>query len=168
MRLEDCPAWTTYPGKNSKAYYAEGIFTGYRHYDKNKIMPLFPFGFGLSYTTFKYDNLKLSSAVMQSGETLQVSVEVTNTGTLTGKEIVQLYVGETKAYLPRPVKELKNFCKVELQPGQTRTVTFTVTAQDLSFFDARARAWKSVPGVFEIFCGASSRQGLTVKFEYKK
>lgn len=167
VRLEDCPAWPSYPGVDGTAAYAEGVLTGYRHYEKQRVAPLFPFGFGLSYTTFGYANLRLSSTTLRSGETLQVSVEVTNTGARAGKEAVQLYVGDLAASVTRPLKELKDFCKIELQPGQTRTVTFALTTRDLSFYDVAAAAWKAEPGTFEIFCGTSSQQGLTAQFEFR-
>jgi beta-glucosidase len=166
VRLEDCPAWKTYPGIDHKAHYREGLCTGYRHYDQHNVRPLFPFGFGLSYTTFKYDNLKLSSINMRPADTLQVSVDVTNTGGRTGKEAVQLYIGDVPAGGPRPIRELKDFCKVELRPGEKKTVSFTVTTPNLAFFDVRTNSWKVEPGTFEIMCGPNSQEGLKATFTY--
>lgn len=123
---------------------------------KNK--PVFPFGYGLSYTTFAYSNARLD------GNTL--SVDITNTGSREGKEVVQLYVADRKASLIRPVKELKAFCKVALQPGETKTVQFTITDDMLSFFDPEAHQWTVEPGVFDLLIGASSgdiRQSVAYK-----
>src|SRR6266566_6504594 len=105
-------------GGDGKVYYGEGLFVGYRYYDKKKIAPLFPFGFGLSYTTFAYGSLSLSAQKIGPDDLLQVSVEITNTGQRTGKEIVQVYVRDEQASLGRPEKELKRFAKVQLEPGE--------------------------------------------------
>ena len=137
-----------YPGVDDQVYYKEGIYVGYRHFDTRKVKPQFPFGFGLSYTTFKYGKPTLS------GNT--VSVAVTNTGTREGKETVQLYVGDVKCSVDRPVKELKGFEKVSLAPGETKTVSFTIAPRDLQFFDEATHQWKSEPGKFKLYIGASS------------
>ena len=137
-----------YPGVDDQVYYKEGIYVGYRHFDTRKVKPQFPFGFGLSYTTFKYGKPTLS------GNT--VSVAVTNTGTREGKETVQLYVGDVKCSVDRPVKELKGFEKVSLAPGETKTVSFTIAPRDLQFFDEATHQWKSEPGKFKFYIGASS------------
>ncbi|MDD6895485.1 MAG: glycoside hydrolase family 3 C-terminal domain-containing protein [Prevotellaceae bacterium] len=137
-----------YPGVDDQVYYKEGIYVGYRHFDTRKVKPQFPFGFGLSYTTFKYGKPTLS------GNT--VSVSVTNTGTREGKETVQLYVGDVKCSVDRPVKELKGFEKVSLAPGETKTVSFTIAPRDLQFFDEATHQWKSEPGKFKLYIGASS------------
>ena len=137
-----------YPGVDDQVYYKEGIYVGYRHFDTHKVKPQFPFGFGLSYTTFKYGKPTLS------GNT--VSVSVTNTGTREGKETVQLYVGDVKCSVDRPVKELKGFEKVSLAPGETKTVSFTIAPRDLQFFDEATHQWKSEPGKFKLYIGASS------------
>ena len=157
VRLEDNPAYINYPGENGKVRYGEGIFVGYRYYDKKKIDPLFPFGHGLSYTTFKYGNLKLSAASVTPNQTLQVKVDVKNTGKVAGKEIVQLYVRDVKSTFARPEKELKAFEKVELKPRQTKTITFTLDREAFWYFDTRKNAWATEPGEFEILVGASSR-----------
>jgi len=157
VRLEDNPAYINYPGENSKVRYGEGIFVGYRYYDKKKLAPLFPFGHGLSYTTFKYSNLKIGARSISSNATLKVKVDITNTGKLAGKEIVQLYVCDVKSTFARPEKELKAFEKVELQPKQTKTITFTLDREAFWYFDVVQNAWSIEPGEFEILVGASSR-----------
>ena len=157
VRLQDNPAYTNYPGENGKVRYGEGIFVGYRYYDKKDIAPLFPFGHGLSYTTFKYSNLRLSAKSITPCQTLKVKVDVTNTGKVAGKEVVQLYVRDVKSTFARPEKELKAFQKVELEPGQTKTVTFTLDREAFWYFDAGKNAWATEPGEFEILVGASSR-----------
>src|SRR5439155_9320786 len=123
VRLEDNPAYINYPGENGRVRYGERIFVGYRYYEKKKVEPLFPFGFGLSYTSFAYDNLRLSTDVLAPGKRLTVSVDVTNTGQRAGQEVVQLYVHDVASRLARPPKELKGFAKVALAPGETKTVT---------------------------------------------
>ena len=136
-----------YPGIHDQVYYKEGIYVGYRHFDTRKVQPRFPFGFGLSYTTFKYGKPTIS------GNT--VSVSVTNTGKREGKEIVQFYVGDEKCSVDRPTKELKGFEKVSLAPGETKTVSYTISPRDLQFYDEATHQWKSEPGKFKIYVGAS-------------
>jgi beta-glucosidase len=155
--LEDNPAYINYPGENGKVHYGEGIFVGYRYYDKKNLAPLFPFGHGLSYTKFKYGNLKLSAKSITPNDTLKVKVDVTNTGKVAGKEIVQLYVHDVKSSFARPEKELKAFAKVELKPEQTKTVTFTLNREAFWHFDSGKNAWSTESGEFEIWVGASSR-----------
>lgn len=148
--------------------YNEGIFVGYRWAEKNKITPLFPFGHGLSYTTFAYGTPVASSKTITADGNIQVSLTVKNTGSVAGKEIVQLYIGDEKASVPRPVKELKGFQKVELLPGEEKEVVFTITDNDLKFFDAAAHAWKAEPGKFKAYIAASATDvRSTVTFEYK-
>jgi beta-glucosidase len=156
-RLEDNPAFinVSYPGCR-EVNYGEGIFVGYRFYDKKAIEPLFPFGYGLSYTTFAYGKAKAPKKV-KAGQPLEVSVTVMNTGKVAGKEIVQLYVADLKASLPRPPKELKGFVKIELQPGESQMVTFTLDQRALSFYDPYKKQWVAEPGEFELLIGASSR-----------
>lgn len=137
--------------------YREGIFVGYRWADKNKIQPLFPFGHGLSYTTFDYGKATIDKTEGTADDVFTVSFPVTNTGDRAGREIVQLYVSDLKTTLPRPVKELKGFKKISLEPGQTETVTFEISRDDLSYFDADKHAWVVDPGKFEALVGASSR-----------
>ena len=156
MRLEDTPTYTDFPGENGKIYYGEGIFVGYRYYDKKKVAPMFPFGFGLSYTTFDYGPLSLSAREIGPDDTLQVSVEVTNIGQLTGKEVVQLYVHDQQASLQRPEKELKAFAKVHLEPGERKAVTMTIARDALAYYDDLAHEWVAEAGEFEVLVGASS------------
>lgn len=137
--------------------YNESIFVGYRWSDKEKLQPLFPFGYGLSYTTFKYGKATADARTMASDGTLTLRVPITNTGSRPGAEVVQLYISDKKSSLPRPVKELKGFSKVALAPGETKTVSFTIDRQALSYFDADRHAWVAEPGDFEALIGASSR-----------
>ena len=157
VRLEDNPAYINYPGENGKVRYGEGIFVGYRYYDKKDIDPLFPFGHGLSYTRFKYSNLRLSAESITPDQTLKVKVDISNTGKAAGKEIVQVYVRDVKSTFARPDKELKAFAKVEIKPGKTKTVTFTLDREAFWYFDTVRNAWSIEPGEFEILVGASSR-----------
>jgi beta-glucosidase len=157
VRLEDNPAYINYPGENSQVRYGEGIFVGYRYYDTKKLAPLFPFGHGLSYTSFKYSNLRLDKKSLNPNETLTVKVDVTNTGKVTGKEVVQLYVHDVKATMARPEKELKAFAKVELKPKQKKTVTFTLDREAFWYFDTLKNAWSTEAGEYEVWVGGSSR-----------
>jgi beta-glucosidase len=157
QRLEDNPAFINYPGENGRVRYGEGIFVGYRYYDKKKVEPLFPFGFGLSYTSFSYSNLALSATAIAPDEGLTVSLEVTNTGQRPGQEVVQLYVRDVTARLARPPKELKGFAKVNLRPGETQTVTLTLERQALAYWDDAQQAWVAEAGEFELLAGNSSQ-----------
>lgn len=136
--------------------YNEGIFVGYRFTDKNKLKPTFPFGHGLSYTEFKYGKATIDRTSGTSDDTFTVTVPVTNIGDRAGKEIVQLYISDLKSTLPRPVKELKGFKKISLQPGETADVKFEITADALKFFDPDKHAWVCEPGAFEALIGASA------------
>jgi beta-glucosidase len=156
-RLEDTPAYINYPGENGQVLYGEGLFAGYRYYDKKRIEPLFPFGYGLSYTTFEYSDLTLDAPEYGLHDEIQVAVDVANVGTRAGKEVVQLYVRDVEARLVRPEKELKAFQKVMLQPGETKTVRFTLDREALSFYDPRQEQWVAEPGQFEVLVGSSSR-----------
>ncbi|RLD62846.1 MAG: glycosyl hydrolase, partial [Bacteroidetes bacterium] len=129
----------------------------YRHWDKYEIEPLYEFVFGLSYTTFEYSNLKLSSEKMMQNDTLEISVTVKNTGKLDGDEVVQLYVSDKKASVEREVKSLKGFARVSLKVGESKTVSFKINKNDLSFYDVKNKAWKAEKGKFEVLIGASSR-----------
>jgi beta-glucosidase len=157
VRLQDNPAYINYPGENGKVRYGEGIFVGYRYYDRKGIAPLFPFGHGLSYTTFKYSNLRLSAKALTPNELLKVRVDVTNTGKVAGKEVVQLYARDVESSVARPEKELKSFAKVELAPKQTKTVTFTLDREAFWYFDVIRNTWMVEAGDFEILVGSSSR-----------
>lgn len=156
-RLEDTPAFlnAAYPGCR-EVRYGEGIFVGYRYYDARQIEPLFPFGHGLSYTTFTYSGLKLPRKV-RPGETVTVTLTVTNSGQVAGKEVVQLYLADPQSSLPRPPKELKGFVKVALAPGESRTVTLTLDERALSFYDPAQKRWVAEAGEFEVLIGSSSR-----------
>ena len=156
-RLEDTPTSLDFPGENGKISYGEGIFVGYRYYEKKKVAPLFPFGFGLSYTTFSYSPLRLSAQQISPGDTLQVSVDVTNTGQRAGKEIVQFYVHDEQASLQRPEKELKGFAKVQLEPGERKTVTLPFARNALAYYDDLTHEWVAEAGEFEVLVGASSQ-----------
>jgi beta-glucosidase len=157
VRLEDNPAYINYPGENGKVRYGEGIFVGYRYYEKKKLAPLFPFGHGLSYTDFKYSNLRLSTEQATPEQGLDVSLEVTNKGKRAGKEIVQLYVRDIKSSLARPERELKAFAKVDLAPRETKTINFHLDREAFWFFDPAENGWGIEPGEMEILIGASSQ-----------
>lgn len=156
QRIEDTPSYLSYFGEGDRVEYREGIFVGYRYYDKKKIEPLFPFGHGLSYTTFEYSDLTFSKQEMRDDDCLDVCVTVKNTGARAGKEIVQLYVGDVESTAIRPVKELKNFAKVELAPGELKTVTFTLDKRAFAYYDVELKDWRVETGTFEIMIGKSS------------
>lgn len=164
VRLDDVGAHAVgeYPGTKRAdsdivdIRYNEGVMVGYRWFDTKKIRPLFAFGHGLSYTTFGYGKLSADASKIGPDGAMTLSVDVTNTGSRAGAETVQLYISDTKASVKRPAKELKNFAKIYLEPGQTKTVTFTVRPSDLAFFDAGAHAWKAEPGEFRAHVGAAS------------
>lgn len=136
--------------------YNEGIYVGYRFIDKNKLIPTFPFGHGLSYTTFDYGETQVPKIFAKGDDKIEVSIPITNTGDRKGKETVQLYVRDVKSSVDRPVKELKSFKKIELNPGETKNVTFDLGRDALSYFDADSHEWVMEPGEFEILIGASS------------
>jgi len=143
--------------KKGQVKYAEGIYIGYRHFDKADIQPIFPFGYGLSYTTFKYSELELSTSRLSNDGTVTANLKVTNTGKRAGEEVVQLYVHATKSQIDRPVRELKGFAKVALNPGETKTVSLQLTPRDLAYFDVAGHQWKANAGDYEVQIGASSR-----------
>jgi len=156
LKLVDTPAYINYPGENGAVRYGEGIFIGYRYYDAKGVPTLFPFGHGLSYTTFDYRNPQVSSQTFRDVDGLTVSVDVTNTGKVTGKEVVQVYVHDHKSGLVRPPKELKGLAKVELQPGETKTVTVTLDFRAFAYYHPAYRRWITEDGEFDILIGASS------------
>ncbi len=166
VKLEDNPSYLYYFGEKDIVEYKEGIFVGYRYYDKKKMEVLFPFGYGLSYTTFDYSNLKLSAESIKDTDTVSVTVDVTNTGAVTGKEVVQLYVADQKSTVIRPDKELKEFAKVELQPGETKTVTFTLGKRAFAYFNTQIHDWHVESGDFDILIGKSSRDIVVSKSIY--
>ncbi len=156
LRLVDTPAYINFPGGNGEVRYGEGIFIGYRYYDAKELQVLFPFGYGLSYTTFAYSNPRISAATFKDVDGLTVSVDVTNTGKTAGKEVVQIYVHDHKSSLVRPPKELKGFAKVELQPGETKTVTLALDFRAFAFYHPAYQQWIAEDGEFEILIGASA------------
>jgi beta-glucosidase len=156
-RIEDSTAYGNYPGEALHVAYREGIYVGYRGFDKRNVEPLFPFGHGLSYTTFKYQNLKVVTPVVKKGESAEITVEVQNSGTRAGAEVVELYVHDAHASVDRPTRELKGFRRVMLEPGETKTVSFVVDAGAMSFFHPVEKSWVVEPGDFEVDVGASSR-----------
>ena len=157
VRLEDSPAFLNFPGEDGQVIYGERMFVGYRYYDKLNIEPLFPFGHGLSYTEFGYSNLKLSSTDITDKDQLQVSLTVTNTGKVKGKEVIQLYVADKASSVQRPVKELKAFDKIELAPGESKEVSFTLSVRDFSYYSKVYDRWLAESGEFDILIGSSSR-----------
>lgn len=169
-KLTDCGAHAfdelSYPGDSIKQEYKEDILVGYRWHDTKKVPALFPFGHGLSYTTFTYGKPVASAKAMAADGMLTVTVAVKNTGSIAGKEIVQLYVGDDKCSVLRPVKELKHFAKVALALGEEKSVTFTLTPDDLKFYDEASAAWKYEPGKFKAYvCASSADVRGVVSFE---
>jgi len=161
-------AQSKHRGDTINEIYREDIFVGYRWADKEKIKPLFPFGHGLSYTTFAYGKPSADKKTMTADDTISFTVNVKNTGTREGQEVVQLYISDKKSSLPRPIKELKGFQKVKLAPGEEKTVTLTIDKKALSFFDDAKHEWVAEPGKFEAMIGSSSRDIKgTVPFELK-
>jgi beta-glucosidase len=156
LKVADTPAHINFPGGNGQVRYGEGIFIGYRYYDAKDMPALFPFGHGLSYTTFAYSNPKVSAATFQDVDGLTISVDVTNTGKVAGKEIVQVYVCDQKSGLVRPPKELKGFAKVELQPGETKTVTIQLDFRAFAYYHPAYQQWITENGEFDILIGASA------------
>lgn len=153
---EDSPAYGNYPGENLGVNYAEGIYVGYRYFDKNNLQPQFPFGFGLSYTTFDYSKLTVAASD-QGNRIADVSMQVRNTGARAGAEVVQLYVHDAHSHIDRPLRELKGFARVELQPGEAKTVNFPLDLSALSYYSAAQADWVAEPGQFIVQLGASSR-----------
>ncbi|MBO5002233.1 MAG: glycoside hydrolase family 3 C-terminal domain-containing protein [Prevotella sp.] len=157
-----------YPGKDGQVYYREGVMVGYRWFDTKDIKPRFPFGYGLSFTTFRYSKPVLSSDVMTGAGDITLSVDITNTGKREGKETVQLYIGDEQCSVERPEKELKGFAKVSLMPGETKTVTFTIKRDDLCFFSEQLHAWTAEPGWFKAYvCASQTDVRGVARFEYK-
>ena len=155
-RLEDDPAFVNYPGEGGHVRYGEGLYVGYRYYEKKKIEPLFPFGFGLSYTKFRFGALTLSAESIGPGETVEAAIEVANVGDRAGSTVVQFYISDEQASVSRPDKELKRFVKTRLEPGEKRTITTTFDMRCLAFFDVATKSWKAEPGRFAVLAGSSS------------
>ncbi|MBB2182445.1 glycoside hydrolase family 3 C-terminal domain-containing protein [Lachnospiraceae bacterium MD1] len=157
IKLEDNPSYLFYIGEKDKVEYREGIFVGYRYYDKKKMEVLFPFGHGLSYTTFAYSNIQVDKSSITDQDTVTVSVDVTNTGNREGKEVVQLYVRDVESTVIRPEKELKGFDKVELRPGETKKVCFKLDKRAFAYWNTEIHDWHVETGEFEILIGGSSK-----------
>jgi beta-glucosidase len=156
-RFEDSPAYGHYPGENLQVDYAEGIYVGYRYFDTKNVEPAFPFGFGLSYTTFKYSGLKVSRYKANGSGPINIELALTNTGSRPGAEVVQLYIHEDHPAIDRPIRELKRFQRVELKPGESKTVRFTLDRAAFSYWSPEKKDWTADPGTFEIQMGSSSR-----------
>jgi beta-glucosidase len=157
-RFEDSPAFGHYPGENLRVDYAEGIYVGYRYFDTKNVGPAFPFGFGLSYTTFAFSDLKMNKIEFAGKDPIWgFTVSVRNSGARAGAEVVQLYVHDGHSKIDRPIHELKGFQRVELQPGETKTVQFTLDRAALSYWSPDKKDWVADPGTFEIQVGSSSR-----------
>lgn len=157
LRYCDNPSYLNFPGEDGKPVYAEGIYIGYRYYDKKQMEVLFPFGYGLSYTKFAYSDLKLSKAEMDDTETLTVTCKVKNVGSIPGAEAVQLYVRDEEASVRRPIRELKGFEKVFLNPGEEKEVTFTLDKRSFAYYEVKLHDWFVETGRFYVEIGASSR-----------
>ena len=163
-QLQDNPTFTSYyPGPNSnRVMYKEGIFVGYRGFEQNGIKPLFPFGYGLSYTTFKYSKLSIKPLSIGGPKTkpskplYEVSFDITNAGSQEGAEVAQVYLKESDAKIPRPPKELKGFAKLMLRPGESKRVTVTLDARSLSYYDVNLKQWRAEAGKFDVMVGHSS------------
>ncbi len=157
VRYEDNPASINYPGENGEVLYGEGLFVGYRYYDAKKLEPLFPFGHGLTYTSFEYADLRLNAGRFTEDKGLDVSLNVRNSGKRAGREVVQLYVHDVRSNLRRPEKELKAFRKISLGAGESQTVSFHLDREAFWYYDPAKGGWIVEPGDFEIIVGASSR-----------
>jgi len=156
-KLSDNPSHLNFPGEGDKVEYREGIFVGYRYYDKKEMEVLFPFGYGLSYTTFEYSDLRVDKKRMTARGTLKVSVKVKNAGSMPGKEIIQLYIKDVESNVIRPEKELKGFKKVKLLPAEEKEVTFTLDERAFAYYNIDTRGWHTECGEFVILVGKSSR-----------
>ncbi|MFH0907426.1 MAG: glycoside hydrolase family 3 C-terminal domain-containing protein [bacterium] len=153
-RVRDCSWYGSYPGRFGKTTYSEGIYVGYRHFDKKNIEPRFPFGHGLSYTGFRYSNLRVETGTFPHA---QVSVDLENTGDRAGQEVVQVYVRDVESLVDKPAKELRRFQKIALRPGEKKTLAFALSDDAFAYYDTKMRKWEVEPGAYEILVGASSR-----------
>lgn len=158
LKLSDNPSYLNFPGEVDKVEYKEGIFVGYRYYDKKAMDVLFPFGYGLSYTNFEYSNLKISKNEIDDTEKVTVSVNIKNIGDVFGKEIVQLYIRDKESSVTRPEKELKGFEKIGLEPGEEKEVTFILNKRSFAYYNVDLGDWHVESGEFEILIGKSSRE----------
>ena len=157
-QYRDTPTALAFPGESGQAVYGEGIYVGYRYYDAKDVRPQYPFGYGLSYTAFRLDNLRLSASTLEieSGQPIVASVDVTNTGDRPGREVVQLYIADPESTLRKPPKELKGFRKIAVEPGQTVTVELPIDARSLAHYDPALARWCVEPGAFQLLVGTSS------------
>ena len=163
VRLQDTPCYLTYGGEQDTSEYTEGVFVGYRYYTSRDMKVLFPFGHGLSYTAFDYSSLTVSRDAIRESEGLQVTVDVTNTGSMAGKEVVQLYVAAKDSKAIRPVRELRAFDKIALQPGETKTVSFMLDARAFSYWNMEIHDWYAETGNYEIQIGRSAEEMILTK-----
>lgn len=157
LQLEDNPSFLNFPGDGNSVEYREGIYVGYRYYDKKKMRVLFPFGHGLSFTSFSYSDISFDKTEMDDSEILTVSCKVKNTGNVPGREVIQLYVRDLGSSIGRPIRELKDFAKVQLVPGEEKTVSFTLEMRAFAFYDVNIHDWRVETGRFMVEIGASSR-----------
>ena len=168
VKLADTPAYLNWPGGAGEVHYGEGLFIGYRYYDAKQMPVRFPFGYGLSYTSFEYSNAKVSSNTFKDVDGVTVTLDVTNTGEMAGKEIVQIYVHDQKSALVRPEKELKGFAKVDLQPGETKSVKIPLDFRAFAYYHPEYKSWITENGGFDLLVAASAadiRATLTVTLE---
>lgn len=166
FRLQDTPCYLNYGGEHDKSVYSEGVFVGYRYYTSKDMEVLFPFGHGLSYTTFSYGNFSVSQEHMKESEKLTVSVDVTNTGERTGKEVIQLYVAPKGRTIIRPVRELRAFEKIELAPGETKTVKFILDRRAYAYWNTEIHDWHVESGDYEIQIGKNAQEMVLSKSVY--
>ncbi|KAM5355099.1 hypothetical protein ACJ41O_001745 [Fusarium nematophilum] len=168
-RIEHTPAWHTWPGENLKVLYGEGLYIGYRHYDHTKIAPLFPFGHGLSYTTFEYGRPEISTRTLVPDGTIKITLAISNVGPRPGAETVQLYVHDEKSRLPRPEKELVAFEKVFLEADETRHITISLDKYAIGYYDETVPGWIAEEGAFKVLIGASSADiRQSIRFSVKE
>lgn len=163
LRLEDTPCYLFYGGENDRSEYREGVFVGYRYYTSKNMPVLFPFGYGLSYTDFTYTNLQISNVKIQDNEILTVKVDVTNTGNCKGKEVIQLYVSAKEGSVIRPIRELRAFKKISLNPGETKTVVLELDERAFSYWNTEIHDWFMESGSYEIQIGKSAQEILLKK-----
>ena len=165
---KDTPTYLNFPGEYQEVNYGEGIYVGYRYYDKKGIKPLFPFGHGLSYTTFELSDLKIPKTAFLESDNMEVSLKIKNTGEYEGAEVVQLYISDIESKLDRPIKELKKFQKIHLKPDESREIYFKLSKEELGCYDTKIGKFVTEPGEFEILIGTSSRNiVLKSSFEAK-
>lgn len=168
FKLEDTPVakFGEYPGRNGTVKYNEGIYVGYRYYDIKNVDPRYPFGYGLSYSSYEYSGLEVPKAFSIKQDSLGVTFSVKNTGQFPGKEIAQVYVSNPGCSIERPIKELKQFVKIDLLPGETKKINLTLNKRAFQYYDINKNSWVAEPGTFEILVGSSSRD-IKLKAELK-